>query len=161
MNLYDRYLRWAYRGGRPNRLVRAQNRLGTLAAGAGIWPSRLAVLQVQGRKSGRTVSLPVVIADYEGQRYLVSMLGARSNWIRNVASAGGRADLLHGRLEHVRLVELPVADRPAIIRRYLAVAPGARPHLPVDRHAPLAAFEEIAGSVPVFRIEVMEGGAAA
>ena len=30
--------------------------------------------------------------------------------------------------------------------------PGARPHLPVDRRAPLAEFERIAGQYPVFRI---------
>jgi hypothetical protein len=33
-----------------------------------------------------------------------------------------------------------------------AVAPGARPHLPVDRRAPLEEFERIAGQIPVFRV---------
>jgi len=32
------------------------------------------------------------------------------------------------------------------------VAPGARAHFPVSRHAPLADFERIADQYPVFRI---------
>jgi hypothetical protein len=38
------------------------------------------------------------------------------------------------------------------LRRYLEVAPGARPHLLVDRHAPRVEFERIADQYPVFRI---------
>jgi hypothetical protein len=39
-----------------------------------------------------------------------------------------------------------------VLRRYLAIAPGARPHIPVDRRAPLSEFEGIAHQYPVFRI---------
>ncbi len=46
-----------------------------------------------------------------------------------------------------------MSERAAIIRRYLEQVPGARPHIPVDRHAPLAAFEAIASRYPVFRVE--------
>jgi hypothetical protein len=106
---------------------------------------------VRGRRSGRLVAVPAVIADYEGERYLVSMLGEQVNWVRNVRAAGGRAVLRHGRRERVRLEEMAAEKRAPILRRYLAVTPGARPHMPVDRHAPLAAFERIAPQVPVFR----------
>ncbi len=64
-----------YRAGRPNWLARPQNRFSALVFGAGIWPSRLATLEVRGRTSGRTISFPVVISDWEGAEYLVSMLG--------------------------------------------------------------------------------------
>jgi hypothetical protein len=37
-------------------------------------------------------------------------------------------------------------------RRYLQVAPGTRPHMPVDRTAPLTEFARIAADYPVFRI---------
>jgi hypothetical protein len=37
-----------------------------------------------------------------------------------------------------------------ILRRYLAVAPGARPHIPIDRDAPVTEFESIAQAYPVF-----------
>jgi hypothetical protein len=152
MRFYDEYLRWLYRGGRPNRFARLQNRASAVVFATGIWPDRVAELEVLGRRSGRTISFPVVIAGYAGERYLVSMLGANANWVRNVRAADGRAVLRHGRREVIRLDEIPADARPAILRRYLALAPGARPHIPVDRHAPLSEFEQIAPQIPVFRI---------
>jgi hypothetical protein len=152
MKVYDDYLRWLYRGGRPSWFARVQNRASAVAFSAGIWPTRVAALEVRGRRSGRVISFPVVIADLEGERYLVAMLGERSSWPQNVRAAGGHAVLRHGRREPVVLDDVPVADRPPILRRYLDVAPGARPHLPVERGAPLDAFAEIAPDVPVFRI---------
>jgi hypothetical protein len=89
-----------------------------------IWPKRASVLEVRGRRSGRTISFPVVIADYEGERYLVSMLDKDANWVRNVQAAGGVAVLCHGGREDVGLEEVPVDARPAILRRYLAVPGG-------------------------------------
>jgi hypothetical protein len=67
---YEDYLRWLYRDGRPNRFAKLQNRASALAFGAGIWPRRLATLEVPGRRSGRIVSFPVAIADHDGERYL-------------------------------------------------------------------------------------------
>jgi hypothetical protein len=112
----------------------------------------VAALEVRGRVSGRIISLPVVIADYEGERYLVSMLGGETNWVRNVRADGGQAVLHHGSRENVSLVEMPTDAKPSIIRRYLEVAPGGRPHIRVDRSGPLEQYELIAPDVPVFRI---------
>jgi hypothetical protein len=44
-------------------------------------------------------------------------------------------------------------DRAAILRRYLDLAPGARPFFPVDRRAPLGDFERIVNDYPVFRVD--------
>jgi hypothetical protein len=152
MRWNDAYLRWLYRGGRPNAFARFQNRTSALAFGAGIGPRRAASLEVVGRSSGRLLSCPVVIADWRGERYLVSMLGDTASWVRNVRAAGGRAVVRHGKRESVLLEEVAVERRPAILRRYLALAPGARPPIPVDRHAPLEEFQAIASQIPVFRI---------
>jgi deazaflavin-dependent oxidoreductase (nitroreductase family) len=119
---------------------------------AGILPNRAARLQIRGRLSGRVISFPVAIADFEGERYLVSMMGKNANWVRNLRAADGGAVLRHGRREKVRLEEVDPAVRAPILRRYLQVAPGARAHVPVDRKAPLADFERIAPDYPVFRI---------
>jgi F420H(2)-dependent quinone reductase len=152
MSRYGNYLRWLYRGGHPNWFARLQNRTTAIAFAAGIAPRRVAALQVRGRRSGRVISFPVAIADYNGDRYLVSMLGANVNWVRNLRAAAGRAVLVHGRREAVHLDEVAATDRAPILRRYLEVAPGARPHIPVDRRAPLADFERISADYPVFRI---------
>lgn len=82
----------------------------------------------------------------------MAMLGSRTNGVLNLRAAGDRAVLRHGRRRNVRLIEVEPAGRAAILRRYLALAPGARPHIPVDRHAPLKDFESIAPRFPVFRI---------
>jgi hypothetical protein len=87
MKQYDDYLRWLYRGGHPNRFARLQNRASAMAFAAGIAPWRVAALEITGRRSGRVISFPVVIANVDGERYLVSMLEA-SRRHGPVASAG-------------------------------------------------------------------------
>ena len=154
MKLYDDYLRWLYRGGHPNRLARMMNGASAIVFRLGIWPKRVAALEVRGRSTGRTISFPVVIADLDGERYLVSMLGENTNWVRNVRAADGRAVLRHGVREVVQLDDVASTDRAPILRRYLALAPGARPHIPIDRNAPLDQFEKIATDFPVFHISV-------
>ncbi len=153
MILTRAFRRRMYRGGRPHRLARALNRISALQFGAGfLAPRTWVTLEVTGRRSGHTVLCPLVVTTYQGERYLVSMLGQGANWVANVRAAGGDATLRHGRREQVRLVEVDVAQRAPILRRFLAVAPGARPHMPVDRHAPLTEFERIAADYPVFRV---------
>ena len=70
----------------------------------------------------------------------------------NLAAANGRAVLRHGRREEVRLEEVPVALRAPILKAYLQRAPGARPHIAIDKDAPLADFERLASSLPVYRV---------
>ena len=152
MSAYGDYLRWLYRGGRPNWFARLQNRASARVFAAGIMPSRVAALEVRGRRSGRVISFPVVIAAYEGDRYLVAMLGNEVNWVLNVRAAQGTAVLAHGRRERVRLEEVSAQERAPVLRQYLRVAPGARPHVPVAPAAPLAEFERISQDYPVFRI---------
>lgn len=150
--------RWLYRGKRPNRLARLMNRAWAGLAAAGFGPDRLVTLEVKGRRTGRAVSFPVVVADYRGERYLVSMLGEDTNWVRNVRAAGGRAALRKGGRHPVRLTETDPGERAAILRRYLECSPGARTHIPVDRRAQAGEFEKIAGHFPVFRLTTGEPG---
>jgi deazaflavin-dependent oxidoreductase (nitroreductase family) len=128
------------------------NRVWAAVGSSGITSNALVTLEVTGRKSGRLVSLPVVVAVVAGQRYLVSMLGNDGQWVRNVRAAGGRAVLRSGGREAIHLEEVPTDQRAPILRAYLQQAPGARPHVPVHKEAALAAFEQIAAAYPVFRV---------
>jgi len=142
-----------YRDGRPHGVARTLNRLDAVVLGSGRFGvARAVTLEVPGRRSGRVVPVPVVVDDLDGERYLVAMLGERANWPRNVRAAGGAAVLHHGARTAVHLEEVPVAERAPILKRYLDLAPGARAHIPVDRHAPVEQFEPIAADHPVFRI---------
>jgi len=148
----ETFTRWLYRGGRPNSLARALNRAWAQIFATGRGPAMVATLEVMGRRSGRPVRLPVVIADLAGERYLVSMLGDGTNWVRNVRAAGHRAALIKGGRTAVRLDEVPVQQRAPIIKRYCQVATSGRVHIPVDPAAPISAFEAVADQYPVFRI---------
>lgn len=152
MRWNDDLVRWFYRGGRPGRLAAALNRFWAILSSSGVWPSRMAAMEVRGRRSGRPRSFPMVLTTYGGDRYLVAMLGEGTNWVANVRAAEGRVVLRHGRVEEVRLEEVGARERAPILKQYLRVAPSARPHIPVDPGAPLSDFEEIADRYPVFRI---------
>jgi len=145
--------RWLYRGQRPNWIARLLNGVGAAVASLGLTaPFGMMTLEVIGRTSGRTVSLPVVVVVVNGARYLVSMLGDNIQWVKNVRAAHGRAVLRGGGREPIQLEEVPTDQRAPIVRAYLRRAPGARPHIPVNKDASLAEFEKVAAAYPVFRV---------
>ena len=144
--------KWFYRSGRPNRVARILNRFQVMVSAIGIAPNYLVTLEVPGRRSGRIISFPLVMVVVAGERYLVSMLGEDVNWVWNVKAAGGNATLRHGRREEVRLEEVAPDRRAPVLKAYLKRAPGARPHLPIDKDAPLAEFEQVSPRFPVFRV---------
>jgi polyisoprenoid-binding protein YceI len=152
MLISDESLRAMYPGGRADATARRFARAWAAVFRLGLMPKRWVTLEVTGRRSGRVTRFPLGMADAGGEWYLVSFLGERCNWVQNVRAADGRVTLRHRRAVECRLVEVPVCERAPIIKRYLDRVPGARPHLPVDRHAPLADFEAIADRYPVFRV---------
>jgi len=121
-------------------------------ASSGVTSNYLETLEVAGRKSGRTFSLPVVLAVVDGQRYLVSMLGEDVQWVQNVRAAAGRAVLRSRGRQEVHLEEVRPDQRAPILKAYLQRAPGARPHIPVHKDASLAEFQKVAAAFPVFRV---------
>jgi hypothetical protein len=52
------FKRWLYRGQRPNWIARMLNRAWAALFSSGLLPDFMVTLEVTGRKSGRTVSLP-------------------------------------------------------------------------------------------------------
>ncbi len=145
--------RWMYRGGHLNQLTKIINTGWAIIHNLGIFPNRLVTLEVVGRQSGKTISFPLAMTVMNGERYLVSMLGAETNWVRNVKAAGGRARLRHGISEQVLLEEVAVSRRAPILKAYLQLAPGARPHISISKDAPVSEFEKIASKYPVFRLK--------
>jgi hypothetical protein len=121
-------------------------------ASTGVTSNIMETLETTGRTSGKTILQPMVVAVVDGQRYLVSMLGENVNWVKNVRSAGGKAALRSGSREEIQLEEVPAEKRAPILKEYLKRAPGGRPHIPVDKDAPLEDFEKVAADFPVFRI---------
>jgi hypothetical protein len=148
--------RWMYREGRPNLLAKILNRGWAIIHSLGIFPNWLVTLEVVGRKSGKMTSFPLAMTVVNGERYLVSMLGTETNWVQNIKASGGKARLRHGISEQVLLHEMDVSQRAPILKAYLQVAPGARPHVSVSKDAPISEFEKIASKYPVFRLKTIK-----
>jgi hypothetical protein len=150
--LWQTFHRWLYQGGHPNALTRFINRGWAMVHSTGIFPNYLVTLEVVGRRSERVISFPLAMVILDGERYLVSMLGNKAAWVQNVRAANGHATLRHGRTEHVQLQEVAVEKRARVLKAYLRIAPGARPHIPANKDAPLEEFEAIAAQFPVFHL---------
>ena len=148
----DHELRAMYPAGQADSTARRFARLWAFVFALGLAPRRWVTLEVRGRRSGRIVRFPLGMADWNGQWYLVPMLGEQCNWVQNVRAADGRAILRHRRATACRLIEVPVSERAPIIRRYLDTVPGARPHIPVSRDAASADIEAISPRYPVFLV---------
>lgn len=102
------------------------------------------VLEVRGRKSGRTISLPVDPIEVEGRRYLVCARG-NSNWVRNARAAGEVALVRALRRRHFAVRELPPNTRPPVLKAYLDhFATEVQRFFPVPRGSPEEAFEPLA-----------------
>jgi prepilin-type processing-associated H-X9-DG protein len=84
------------------------------------------------------------------------MLGQGARWVRNVLAADGHVVIRAGRSRDVVLTMVDVNLRAPIIKNYLQREPGGRPHIPVDKYAPLADFEAVAAAFPVFEIHQAE-----
>jgi hypothetical protein len=144
--------RWLYQGGRPNAIAKVINKGWAFFHSLGMFPNYMVTLEVMGRRSGKLISFPLAMVVMDRERYLVSMLGEEANWVRNLKAAGGKANLRHGISEKIFLEEVEVRQRAEIIKAYLQIAPGARPHISVDKDEPISEFEKVASNYPVFRV---------
>jgi len=64
----DAVRRWLYRRRRASGLARFLNAAQAQLAAVGIGPRWLVTVEVTGRRTGRTISFPAVIADYDNGR---------------------------------------------------------------------------------------------
>lgn len=133
---------------RFNHLIVGLQRLG-LAIGT------MRVLSVPGRRSGRLYKTPVSPLAVDGTRYVVGGFEG-ADWVKN-ARASGWGMLAKGRRqERVRLVELAVDERAAVLRAF----PREVPHgvqffvrTGIVRGPDPDSFAAAAPRCPVFRIE--------
>lgn len=147
------WLRFYYRDWRPTRWGRFSNGVWAWLTARGLLPPVLVTLEVADRADGKPRSTVLAVVGHRGSRYLVSMLGGTSEWVRNVRAAAGKALLRRGRADPVTLAEIPAKDRAPILKAWCRIAPSGRRHLPVPHDAPVSAFEAIAPDYPVFRID--------
>jgi hypothetical protein len=110
------------------------------------------VLEVRGRKTGRTTSLPVDPILVDGERYLVCPRG-ETQWVKNARVAGEVTLIQSLRLRHHALRELAPEARPRILKANLdAYAAEVQRFFPVPKGSPAEAFAGLAPRYPVFAL---------
>jgi deazaflavin-dependent oxidoreductase (nitroreductase family) len=136
----------------PTSTERTVNRILGFLVGLGIGPSYIYLLQVRGRKTGKTYSTPVDLLELGGKRFLVAPRG-RTQWVRN-AEAGGEVTLKKGRTRlRFGLRPLSDAEKPAVLKAYLESFKSAvQQFFPVPAGSPLQAFHDLLPSYPAFEL---------
>lgn len=145
------------RRGPLTRRLLAQAPAALAVAGVSVLGTHL--LSVRGT-DGRTRVVVVEVLRHRGLRYLVSTRGTVP-WVRHLRVTG-EAELRVGRRnEPVRAVEVPVADRPPVLRAHLRRwrPEGAALLDGVGVGASDSELLRISSSYPVFRIEPVPGAA--
>jgi hypothetical protein len=141
---------------RPGALERSFGRILVSLIWIGVVRGHFYVLEVRGRKSGRTISLPVDPLDLEGQRYLVCARG-NSNWLRNVRAAGEVVLVRAMRRRRYAVRELPPNMRPPVLKAYLdRFATEVQRFFPIPKGSAVEAFDDLAPRYPVFELQPVE-----
>lgn len=135
----------------PSSFEKAFNRLLGAAAGWGLGPAYVHLLQVKGRKSGKLYSTAVSLLEMDGKKFLVAPRG-RTQWVRN-AEAAGEITLKRGSSRKFRLRPLSDSEKPPVLNAYLTnYKPAVGRFFPVPPDAPLEAFAQIAAGYPAFEL---------
>ena len=114
------------------------------------------VLEVRGRKSGRTLSLPVDPLEFEGRRYLVCARGS-SNWVRNARVAGEVVLARARRRQRYAVHEISPTLRPPILKAYLdRFASEVQRFFPIPKGSEVGLFDDLAPRYPVFELLPMD-----
>jgi deazaflavin-dependent oxidoreductase (nitroreductase family) len=133
-------------------LDRFFNRLMGRLVRLGFAPGYMRLLEVRGRKSGKTFTTPVNIIEVGGKRWLVAARGETA-WARN-ARAAGHVILRRGSAaESLMVRELADADKPEIIKAFLdRYASQVQRFFDVKAGSPVDAFRASAARTPVFEL---------
>ena len=128
------------------------NRAFGFLVGLGLSPSYNYLLEVRGRKSGKLYSTPVNLHEFGGKQYLIAPRG-RTQWVRNAEVSGEIVLKKRSERQKFRLRPLSDAEKPEILKSYLArYGSAVQRFFPVRPDAPLEAFEKIAPGYPAFEL---------
>jgi hypothetical protein len=141
---------------KPGAVERIFGRLLTFFVRIGLIRGHFYVLEVRGRRSGRTISLPVDPIEFEGHRYLVCARG-NSNWVRNARIAGEVVLVRAMRRRRYAVRELAPGMRSPILKAYLDRFAGeVQRFFPVPKGSPVEAFNDLAPRYPVFELKPLD-----
>ncbi len=123
-------------------------RAGVKLVGLGGYPTHL--LTVRGRKSGQPRTVPIVLIERNGKRYLASPFGV-VDWMRNLRAAG-EAILTRGRRSETVNAREQKGEAALVLRADIKRNPFAR-YFGVTADSSLEEFERATISHPVFLLQ--------
>ena len=140
----------------PNAIDRIINRSFGLMLNLGIGLSHNYLLEVRGRKSGRTYATPVNVLEHEDRKYLVAPRGY-TQWARN-AEASGEATLVRGaKRERVKVLAVAHEAKAELLKIYLdRFKLTVQRYFPIPAGSPAKAFEPLAVRYPIFELSRYE-----
>ena len=135
---------------------RIEGALITALLRAGVKMGTTSLLTVRGRKSGQPHTVPVILVERDGHRWLVAPYGV-VQWVRNIRAAG-TATLTRGhQSEEITVTELSAQEAAPVLKEYLShVSGGVRSYFDARKDSPIEAFEREASRHPVFRIATIK-----
>jgi hypothetical protein len=136
---------------RPPKWLKLANRLNVPLLRRGVGPGAQQLLSVPGRRSGVLRTNPVATVVLDGNRYLVAGWET-SDWVRNVRAAGWALVGRGTAHERVELTEVPVNERPPILREFARHVRGGRAFLTVAADASDADLMAASPNHPIFRV---------
>jgi hypothetical protein len=136
----------------PTAVEKIFNRVFGFLVGIGFPFPHKYLLQVRGRKSGKTYSTPINLLEWKGRRFLVAPRG-RTQWVRNAEAAGEVVLKKGSALLKFRLHPVGETETPEILKVYLdEFKSEVQRYFPVAAGSAAASFVGIAGSYPVFEL---------
>jgi deazaflavin-dependent oxidoreductase (nitroreductase family) len=143
-----------------SRTERIGNLVAKVLVRAGVGPSRMHLITVVGRKTGKPYTTPLTVVETDGQRWLVAPYGGVA-WAKN-ARASGTAKLSRGRVtEQVKVEPVDAHESAPVLKAYIRIEPITRSAFKVGPDASLEELEAIAPKHPVFRVRPVDSGSSA
>jgi len=110
------------------------------------------LLTVRGRKSGQLRTVPIVLIERNGKRYVASPYGI-VDWVRNLRAAGEAVVTRGRRSEAVNAIELPPPEAAIVLQEDVKDGNPFARYFEVTAQSPFEDFERSARRHPVFLLE--------
>jgi deazaflavin-dependent oxidoreductase (nitroreductase family) len=141
---------------RPSRPEAIFNKLFGRLVGLGLAPRYNYLVEVRGRRTGRTYSAPINVVDVGTRRFLVAPRG-RTEWVRNAEAAGDVVLKRGGSRRRFRLRPVAGDEKLDILKTYLdRYKVAVQRYFPVRAGSEARAFRDVADRYPVFELLALE-----
>jgi len=121
----------------------------------GIAPRIYYLLTVTGRKTGKPHSVPIVLLEQGGKRWLTAPYG-EVDWLKNARASGKVTISRQGWCEDFTIHQLSPDQAAPLLKEYLQKYPITKPYFDARLDSPLDEFIKEAKTKPVFELRMIK-----